>query len=97
MAPNIITSPAGPLPPLPEVNFIYTLLHAPSPPRPELPEDYVTHIDGITGEKRTRKEFVARVGAVGGAFLASKEQGGLALDPKKDVIGILSDNCIVSV
>ncbi|KAF8606927.1 acetyl-CoA synthetase-like protein [Ceratobasidium sp. AG-I] len=94
MAPNIITSPAGPLPPLPEVNFIYTLLHAPSPPRPVLPDDYVTHIDGITGEKRTRKEYVARVNAVGGALLAPKDQGGLALSPKQDVIGILSDNCI---
>lgn len=91
---NIITSPAGPLPPLPEVNIVYTMLYAPSPPRPALPDDYVTHIDGITGEKRTRKQYIARVNEVAGAFLASKDQGGLALNPQQDVVGILSDNCI---
>ncbi|QRW06555.1 acyl-CoA synthetase [Ceratobasidium sp. AG-Ba] len=40
----------GAAPTVAEVNFISTLFHAPSPPRPALPENYVTHIDGITGE-----------------------------------------------
>jgi hypothetical protein len=96
MAPNIITSPLGPLPPLPENNFIYTLLHAPSPPRPPLPDDYVTHIDGITGEQRTLKQFIARINALGGALVAPKDQGGLAIRPKEQVVGLLSSNCIVS-
>ncbi|CEL62477.1 hypothetical protein RSOLAG1IB_04833 [Rhizoctonia solani AG-1 IB] len=94
MAPNIITSPLGPLPPLPENNFIYTLLHAPSPPRPPLPDDYVTHIDGITGEQRTLKQFIARINALGGALVAPKDQGGLAIRPKEQVVGLLSSNCI---
>ncbi|KAG8707742.1 hypothetical protein FRC11_007186, partial [Ceratobasidium sp. 423] len=83
MTPNIITSPYGPLPPQPETNFIYALLHAPSPPRPPLPDDYVTHIDGITGEQRTFKQFVARINEVGAALLAPKDRGGLAIRPKE--------------
>ncbi|KAJ1303427.1 hypothetical protein OPQ81_011618 [Rhizoctonia solani] len=84
----------GPLPPLPETNFIYTILHAPSPPRPALPDDYVTHIDGITGEQRTLKQLVARIGEVGAALLAPKERGGLAIRPQEQVVGLLSSNCI---
>ncbi|CAE6469024.1 unnamed protein product [Rhizoctonia solani] len=94
MAPNIIPSPLGPLPPLPETNFAYTVLHAPSPPRPSLPDDYVTHIDGITGEQRTLKQFISRVNEVGAALIAPKDQGGLALRPKDQVVGLLSSNCI---
>ncbi|CAE6461399.1 unnamed protein product [Rhizoctonia solani] len=94
MTHNIITSPYGPLPPQPETNFIYSLLHAPSPPRPPLPDDYVTHIDGITGEQRTLKQFVARINEVGAALLAPKDQGGLAIQPKEQVVGLLSSNCI---
>ncbi|KAG9093293.1 hypothetical protein FRC06_011580 [Ceratobasidium sp. 370] len=94
MAPNIYSSPFGPLPPLPETNFIYTVLHSPSPPRPPLPDDYVTHIDGITGEERTLKQFVQRVNDVATALCAPQEQGGLGLQPRQDVVGLLSDNCI---
>lgn len=94
--PNIITSPLGPLPPLPETNFIHSLLHGPSPPRPPLPDDYVTHIDGITGEKRTLKQYRARVAELAAALCASKDQGGLAIRPQEQVVGLLSDNCIVS-
>ncbi|KAB5595963.1 Acyl-CoA synthetase [Ceratobasidium theobromae] len=92
--PNIITSPLGPLPPLPETNFIHSLLHGPSPPRPPLPDDYVTHIDGITGEKRTLKQYRARVAELAAALCASKDQGGLAIRPQEQVVGLLSDNCI---
>ncbi|KAG8742171.1 hypothetical protein FRC10_001927 [Ceratobasidium sp. 414] len=94
MAPNVYSSPLGPLPPLPETNFIYTALYSPSPPRPALPEDYVTHIDGITGEERTFKQFVQRINDMGTALCAAKEQGGLGLQPGKDIVGLLSDNCI---
>ncbi|KAL5632519.1 hypothetical protein ACGC1H_005464 [Rhizoctonia solani] len=94
MTPNVMRSPLGPLPPVPETNFIHTLLHASSPPRPPLPDDYVTHIDGITGEQRTLKQLVARINEVGAALLAPKEQGGLAIRPKDQVVGLLSTNCI---
>ncbi|QRV77609.1 AMP binding enzyme [Ceratobasidium sp. AG-Ba] len=94
MTPNIYTSPLGPLPPLPEVNFISTLFHAPSPPRPALPENYVTHIDGITGEERTYQQLTQRINDLANALCAPKDQGGLALQPGKDVVGLLSDNCI---
>jgi hypothetical protein len=94
---NVITSPLGPLPPLPETNFVYALLHSPSPPRPPLPDDYVTHIDGITGEKRTLKQLIARIAEVGAAFCAPQNKGGLAIQPKEQVVGLLSDNCIVSL
>lgn len=97
MAPHVTTSPYGPLPPLPETNFVYTALHAPSPPRPPLPDDYITHIDGITGEKRSLKQFIARIGEVGGALCAPKDQGGLAIRPGEQVVGLLSDNCIVCI
>ncbi|KAG8701955.1 hypothetical protein FRC08_003805, partial [Ceratobasidium sp. 394] len=94
MVPNIIPSPFGPLSAVPETNFVYTLLHAPSPPRPELPYDYVTHIDGITGEKRTFRQLIARINEVAAAFCGPSDQGGLGLQPGKDVVGLLSDNCI---
>ncbi|CAE6522608.1 unnamed protein product [Rhizoctonia solani] len=94
MPPNVIQSPFGPLPPVPETNFIHALLHASSPPRPSLPDDYVTHIDGITGEQRTLKQLVARINDVGAALLAPKEQGGLAIRPKDQIVGLLSSNCI---
>ncbi|KAG8744117.1 hypothetical protein FRC10_010798 [Ceratobasidium sp. 414] len=94
MVPNIISSPLGPLPAPPETNFVYTLLHAPSPPRPELPGDYVTHIDGITGKRRTFQQCIARINEVGAAFCAPNDQGGLGLQPGKDVVGLLSNNCI---
>ncbi|ELU39027.1 AMP dependent CoA ligase [Rhizoctonia solani AG-1 IA] len=94
MAPNVIPSPFGPLPPLPETNFIYTILHSPSPPRPPLPDDYVTHIDGITGEQRTLKQLIARINELGAAFLAPRDQGGLAIRPKGQVVGLLSSNTI---
>ncbi|CUA72512.1 hypothetical protein RSOLAG22IIIB_04909 [Rhizoctonia solani] len=94
MAPNVIQSPFGPLPPVPETNFINTILHAPSPPRPPLPDDYVTHIDGITGEQRTLKQLIARINQVGAALVAPKDQGGLAIRPKEQTVGLLSTNCI---
>ncbi|KAG8785673.1 hypothetical protein FRC12_017290 [Ceratobasidium sp. 428] len=94
MTSNIYSSPFGPLPPLPETNFVHTILHSPSPPRPPLPDDYVLHIDGITGEERTFQQFKQRVDDLGTALCSPKEQGGLALQPGKDVVGLLSDNCI---
>ncbi|KAG9126056.1 hypothetical protein FRC07_005090 [Ceratobasidium sp. 392] len=94
MAPNIYSSPFGPLPPLPETNFTNSLLYAPSPPRPALPEDYTLHIDGITGEERTFQQFTQRLNDLSTALCAPKDQGGLALQPEKDVVGLLSDNNI---
>ncbi|QRW13349.1 AMP binding enzyme [Ceratobasidium sp. AG-Ba] len=85
LTPNILPSPFGPLPDLSESNFIYTLLHSPSPPRQALPADYVSHVDGITGEKRTFKEFMTRINRLGGALCASCNQGGLELRPEKDL------------
>ena len=62
------------------------------------PADYVLHIDGLTGRKRTRKEFDERVLHTLTVITAPTSQGGLGLNGNAgDVVGILSFNCMVSL
>ena len=82
MAPALIKSPFPVPPTLPPVNVHNFLFGR------EIP-DHVCQVDGITGEKRTKNEFVERVldGATGLSHL---------LGDGDEVIAVLSDNCMVS-
>jgi acyl-CoA synthetase (AMP-forming)/AMP-acid ligase II len=57
--------------------------------------DHVLYIDGLSGQKRTRGEFKARVALARTALGSKVEQGGIGLD-SESMIAILSENCIVS-
>lgn len=52
------------------------------------------YIDAITGQQRTRYEFVDRMYDIATALGADKSKGGLGLG-KDHMVGILSDNCLV--
>ncbi|KAI0051427.1 acetyl-CoA synthetase-like protein [Auriscalpium vulgare] len=86
-------SPYPPIPAWPQVNFYDYLLS-----RPEVRSwpNYTLHVDGLTGERRRFREFVVRV--EGAASVMSAEPGvgvgGLGLQQGKDLVGILSENCM---
>jgi hypothetical protein len=55
--------------------------------------DHVMFIDGLTGVKRTRYEFIERVEAAGAALTTSR---GVGLQPT-DMVAVLSENCMVNI
>ncbi|GJJ15948.1 hypothetical protein Clacol_010227 [Clathrus columnatus] len=55
--------------------------------------NHVLYIDALSGEQRTKTEFLERVHDAATALGASKEKGGLGLN-KNHLVGILSDNCL---
>ena len=57
-------------------------------------EDHVMFIDGLTGFKRTRYEFLERVEIAAAALTTS--QGGLRLQPT-DMVAVLSENSLVNI
>ena len=82
------------LPELPEINIHYALLRRPD--QAEWP-DFPVHIDAKTGETRSFREFVERVEWAATALGAPVEEGGLGLSAGNgDIIGIMSENCMVS-
>lgn len=54
--------------------------------------DHVMFIDGLTGLKRTRYEFIERVETAGAALTVSR--GGPRLK-STDMVAVLSENCLV--
>lgn len=88
-----LRSPYPPLPELPLTNY-HNVLFA-GTQQSDTP-DYVLHIDGITGETRTRSEFLERLYDGATALGAAKSVGGLGFT-SNDVVGILSDNCLVRI
>ena len=88
-----LRSPYPPLPVLPHTNYHNFLFRGSQ--QADIPE-HVMHIDGITGQKRTRSEFVDRMYDGATALGAEKNAGGLGFS-SRDMIGILSDNCLVSI
>ncbi|KAF8523326.1 hypothetical protein BU17DRAFT_74985 [Hysterangium stoloniferum] len=80
-----------PLPHLPPTNF-HNLLFC-TPEQRAFP-DYVMYIDAITGRERKRSEFVERLYDAATGLGAERSKGGLGLG-NKDMVGILSDNCMV--
>ena len=57
-------------------------------------QDHVMFIDGLTGFKRTRYEFIERVEIAATAL--STSQGCLGLEPT-DTVAVLSENCLVII
>ena len=88
----LIKSPYPEPPPVPDANLHHCLFNAPGQ---AAQSDYVVHIDGITGRQQTWYEFreLVRDGAT--AVACPESSGGLGLDPKRDLVGIFSHNCIV--
>jgi hypothetical protein len=83
----------GNLPPFPPTNIHNFLFRRPG--QDEVP-DYVLQIDTLTGEARTRKEFLHRVCRLATALASPNEKGGLGLKVGDGhVIGIFSDNVLV--
>lgn len=65
--------------------------------RPELKSwpDFTLHIDAVTGERRQVHDVLERFEHAATALSASPRDGGLGLVAGKQVVGILSQNCLV--
>jgi len=79
-----------PLPYISPTNY-HNLLFC-TPEQRALP-DHVMYIDAMTGRERKRSEFVERLYDVATALGAKRSKGGLGLG-NKDMVAILSDNCM---
>ena len=83
----------GAVPPLatPNVHYIFN-----SPESHSM--DYLLHIDGLTGAQRTKKQFWERVEDAATALSISAPEGGPGIGlatEKEEIVGILSQNCLV--
>ena len=82
-----------PVPPTPDVNYHELLFTS---PMPVAVSDYVLHIDGLTGRKRTRNEFYDEVRDGATALSTAVADGGLGLSNEKgDIVAIYSLNSLV--
>jgi len=88
-----LRSPYPPLPAVPATNYHNILFRGSE--QLSFP-DYVIHIDAATGQKRTRSEFIERMYDGATALGAEKNVGGLGFT-SSSMVGIMSDNCLVSV
>ncbi|TFY69544.1 hypothetical protein EVJ58_g346 [Rhodofomes roseus] len=85
----VFKSPFPEVPPLPDQNvhdFIFNSGRTPE-------TDYVLHIDGLTGEKRTFSEFVERVRTAATALSQPRPEGP-GVDGEREIVGILSHNSL---
>ena len=94
------------LPALPPMN-VHTFMFE-SAPGNQVPDDHVLYVDGITGETRTRGQFIERVRDAATALAAHVADGGLGLSfgatgaptifasQPKELVAIFSPNCLVS-
>jgi hypothetical protein len=58
--------------------------------------DYTLFIDAMTGKRRRFRETLARIEECATALSSAKRDGGLEIEPgSEEVVGILSENCIV--
>ena len=88
----VFKSPFPDVPPLPDQNihdFIFAKERIPA-------QDYVVHIDALTGEKRTRDEFLERV-RIAATALCQPQPAGPGIDVGREIVGILSHNSLVSL
>ncbi|KAA1476775.1 acetyl-CoA synthetase-like protein [Dentipellis sp. KUC8613] len=59
------------------------------------PSDFTLFIDGLTGQKRGKREFFKRVADCATAFLATSDDGGLEITKKPgEMVGIFSENSL---
>ncbi|KAI0785242.1 hypothetical protein C8Q75DRAFT_722835 [Abortiporus biennis] len=56
--------------------------------------DYTLHVDGVTGQSRTKSEFYERIRDGATALGAPTTEGGLGLNGQDDVVAIFSVNCL---
>lgn len=57
--------------------------------------DFTLHIDAVTGERRQVRDVLERFEHAATALAASPTDGGLGLVAGEQVVGILSQNCLV--
>ena len=57
--------------------------------------DFTLHIDAVTGERRQVRDVLERFEHAATALAASPTDGGLGLGAGEQVVGILSQNCLV--
>lgn len=80
--------------PPPEINVHHAILRRPD--QAEWP-NYTLHIDAKTGKTRGFRDFIDRIQFAATALGAPTAEGGLGLSTENgDIIGIISENCMVS-
>jgi long-subunit acyl-CoA synthetase (AMP-forming) len=85
-------SPYPDIPDIPPQNFHHLLFHRQD--QKEWNLDYTVHVDAVTGRQISYREFYERV--MDGATALGSEKG-LGLNAEAgEVVGILSENCLVS-
>lgn len=90
----LLTSPYPDPPPFPEVNAYHLFLNRPDQ---AAWDDHTLHIDVVTGERRSFREYVKRVNDATTALGAPVLQGGLGLHGQEgEIVGIISDNSMVT-
>ena len=88
----VFKSPFPEVPPLLDQN-VHDFIFNPE----RLPEkDYIIHIDGLTGKKRTRSEFLEQV-RVAATALNLPQPEGPGIGGEGEIVGILSHNSLVSL
>jgi hypothetical protein len=88
----LLKSPYPDLPELPEANAYYTFFKRPD--QAQWP-DFTLHIDVKTGQRRRYSEFLKRIEDLATSLATPVSQGGLELEPEGELVGILSENCMV--
>lgn len=90
-----IKSLRGPIPAGPAINYYDFLFQ-----RPELRSwpDYTLFVDATTGRTRRFRETLAHIEDCATALTLAADEGGLDMEPgSNNVVGILSENCLVGV
>ncbi len=88
-----IKSLHNPIPAGPAINYYDFLFR-----RPELRSwpDYTLFVDATTGRRRRFRETLAHIEDCATALTLAADEGGLDMEPgSNEVVGILSENCLV--
>jgi acyl-coenzyme A synthetase/AMP-(fatty) acid ligase len=80
-------------PTAPDLNAHYSLFKRPD--QAQWPADFTLHVDALTGEKRTYKEFLARVNDLATALGGPAADGCLGIGRPGEKIGIMMENSSV--
>ena len=80
-------------PAAPDLNAHYSFFKRPD--QAQWPADFTLHIDALTGEKRTYKEFLARVNDLASALGGPVDNGCLGLGRPGEKVGIMMENSSV--
>lgn len=80
-------------PPAPDANAHYSFFKRPD--QTQWPADFTLHIDAVTGERRTYREFQARVNDLATGLGGSTSDGCLGLGKPGEKVGIMMENSSV--